>query len=195
MLLFYNIPCTNYYGNLNLNLKILGYYAHDPPNETLNELKLRLSKPPMKKNIVTNHKIYKYKNIGENITDEQLENEYLFLTSPYQDPFKAIKEDPLLYNLLRVDKKSKKSKKIKVKKLKTFKCKNNKIKQNIFNEIDDNEDDEDDEDDENKSKSNSESNSDSESESECENNEFDMENNLSDVDDDNDNDDTGEFSD
>ena len=45
----YDLKCSNYFGNLNIHLKNLGYEPHLSDIETLSELKRRISRPPIKK--------------------------------------------------------------------------------------------------------------------------------------------------
>ena len=48
LLKLYDTPGLNYFGKLNNYLRILGYSSHTPQNETLKELKFRISKSPIK---------------------------------------------------------------------------------------------------------------------------------------------------
>jgi hypothetical protein len=45
LLKIYDLPGTNYFGKLNYYMLRLGYNAHDPPNESRDELFRRVSKP------------------------------------------------------------------------------------------------------------------------------------------------------
>uniref|UniRef100_A0A6C0LFQ7 Uncharacterized protein n=1 Tax=viral metagenome TaxID=1070528 RepID=A0A6C0LFQ7_9ZZZZ len=63
---FYYIKISNYFGNLNYNLKLIGYDAHDPTIETLSELKIRLSRKPNNvTKIYMNKESYFSHSIGE----------------------------------------------------------------------------------------------------------------------------------
>lgn len=88
MLKFYFTKSTNYFGNLNFHMKLLGYSIHDPRKETLKELKIRLSKPP--KDIT---KIYLNKDVG--IMQTLCETDYDYENE--QKMLKRIKDgyDPL----------------------------------------------------------------------------------------------------
>lgn len=134
LLEFYNINSTNYFGRLNNYLKILGYSMHDPPTETLNELKCRLEKPPKKNKpkIYINKDSFLSQNMEEREYDEEKLEEY------YNGIFKNIeiskqwKNDETLKSILTINKNTKKSKKNKLhKKLK------NTNRTNYLNVLDD----------------------------------------------------------
>ena len=77
LLNLYDTPGINYFGKLNDYLRILGYSVHEPLNETLKELKLRLSKPPIKKKNVI------YMNLEAFLSKAIEDTEYNFETEIY----------------------------------------------------------------------------------------------------------------
>ena len=63
---YYDVKSSNYFGNLNYNLKLIGYHPHDPKIESLIELKTRLSKKPINiTKIYMNKESYFSRTIGE----------------------------------------------------------------------------------------------------------------------------------
>lgn len=115
-LTFYNVNSTNYFGRLNNNLRILGYDMHNPPTETLEELKYRLSKPPNNKKSILyiNEDSYLSQTLGENEYDDDKLREY------YNGIFKNVemstkwKNDYNLKRILTINKITKKLRKNKV---------------------------------------------------------------------------------
>ena len=91
---YYYIKSSNYFGNLNYYLKIIGYHSHDPTIETLSELKTRLSRKP---NNVT--KIYMDKEsyfshtIGEFDYDYENEEQIFKRIKRGDDPLKWTKNE------------------------------------------------------------------------------------------------------
>lgn len=116
LLEFYNINSTNYFGRLNNYLKIIGYSMHDPPTETLNELRCRLEKPPKKSKskLYINNDSFLSQNMEEREYDEEKLGEY------YNGIFKNIeiskqwKYDETLKNILTINKNTKKLRKNKL---------------------------------------------------------------------------------
>ena len=112
---YYYIKSSNYFGNLNYYLKIIGYHSHDPTIESLSELKRRLSRKP---NNVT--KIYMDKEsyfshtIGEFDYDYENEEQIFKRIKRGDDPLKWIKNDTvqdILKRKVLIHKKLTKSKK------------------------------------------------------------------------------------
>ena len=91
---YYYIKSSNYFGNLNYYLKIIGYHSHDPTIESLSELKRRLSRKP---NNVT--KIYMDKEsyfshtIGEFDYDYENEEQIFKRIKRGDDPLKWTKNE------------------------------------------------------------------------------------------------------
>lgn len=77
LLKFYDINTTNYFGRLNIYLKKIGYGIHDPTNETISELRIRLSKPPNNKYFIyINEKSYLSETLGEYNFDYEKELQF-----------------------------------------------------------------------------------------------------------------------
>lgn len=121
----YDLTETNYFGKLNYYMLRLGYNAHDPPNESKDELIARLSKPAIKKKnkIYVNDNSLFSQTIGEYDFDLELEKEIYERISLKENKFKYT-EDSYIKELLTIKEnnnykyKNKSRKKNKTKKLK-----------------------------------------------------------------------------
>ena len=116
LLEFYNFNSTNYFGRLNNYLKILGYSIHDPPTETLNELKCRLGKPPKKdkSKLYINKDSFLSQNMEEREYDEEKLEEYYNCIFKNIEISKQWKNDETLKSILTINKNTKKIKKNKL---------------------------------------------------------------------------------
>lgn len=115
-LTFYNVNSTNYFGRLNNNLRILGYDMHNPPTETLDELKYRLSKPPNNKKSILyiNKDSYLSQTLGENEYDEDKLKEYFNGIFKNVEMSTKWKNDDNLKSILIINKRTNKLRKNKV---------------------------------------------------------------------------------
>ena len=101
LLQFYNMLCTNYFGKLNHYLRIVGYSVHIPTIESLEELKLRLTKKPVKlvTNLYINKEIYlsqSFREFNYNREDEEtMYNNIINNIDPFEWRKRAIKENKI----------------------------------------------------------------------------------------------------
>jgi len=91
---YYYIKSSNYFGNLNYYLKLIGYHSHNPTIESLSELKIRLSR---KSNNVTKIYIdkesYFSRTIGEFDYDYDNEQQTFERIKRLDDPLKWAKNE------------------------------------------------------------------------------------------------------
>ena len=91
---YYYIKSSNYFGNLNYYLKLIGYHAHDPTIESLSELKTRLSKKPSNiTKIYTNKESYFSHTIGEFDYDYDNEEQMMKRIKRGDDPSEWTKNE------------------------------------------------------------------------------------------------------
>ena len=183
MLENYYVRCTNYFGKLNKYLHILGYEAHDPPTESLSELKYRLSKKPIKKkNIIYNYSRDQQltQNIGEYDFDYDEESSMLDRVEQKIDPLEWTKNDIVQFYL----KRPKVNKNLKSKKRKTV------IKEDLGEIEEEEQEEQEEQGEENDEDSEEEDNKDNDKD-----NEFDIEQESDDDDNYDDNNDYDDFSD
>lgn len=107
LLKIYDFTGTNYFGKLNYYMLRLGYYAHDPPNESRDELFRRVSKPA----IIKKNKIYVDKQsmfsqtIGEYDFDLDSEEAMYKRILSKENPFEYT-EDPYIKELITMKRKN-----------------------------------------------------------------------------------------
>ena len=107
LLKIYDFTGTNYFGKLNYYMLRLGYYAHDPPNESRDELFRRVSKPAIKQK----NKIYVDKEsmfsqtIGEYDFDLESEEVIYKRILSKENPFEYTK-DPYIKKLITMKRKN-----------------------------------------------------------------------------------------
>lgn len=88
MLQKYYSNCYNYFGNLNYQLKLLGYFPHEPTKESLSELRSRLENAPTnKKYIYLNKDSYFSKSIAEHDYDYEYELDIFNKIKNRENPF------------------------------------------------------------------------------------------------------------
>lgn len=119
---YYYIKSSNYFGNLNYYLKLIGYHVHDPTIESLSELKTRLYKKPSNiTKIYTNKESYFSHTIGEFDYDYENEQQIFKTIKMKVDPFNwtkneivqdILKRKVLIYKKLSKSNKSNKSVKL-----------------------------------------------------------------------------------
>ena len=186
MLEYYYIKSSNYFGNLNYNLKLIGYHVHDPMIESLTELKKRLSQKPSNiTKIYTNEESYFSHTIGEFDYDYENEEQIFKRIKRGYDPLKWTKNEivqDILKRKVFIHKKlSKSSKSTKTNKsIKSTDCYKVTLIKELFknNNEDDEEEEKDEEDDDKDDKEGNEDDDDEEDEKNSQNlkdNEFDVE--------------------
>ena len=110
----YEYSGTNYYANINKFLLLIGYKAHIPSLETLEDLKIRIKKPPSNPNILYGFRKELFLSISIGDLSEEYEidkdiYEKIYENKTKEDPFLIYKEN-FIQNILKPKSKLKKNK-------------------------------------------------------------------------------------